>query len=261
MRHLIRFCLITIGLTGLAACGRTHHKVHHWPAQRFYHTGVAALKDGNYHHAIRLFQGLEASYPYGRYAAQAEIVIAYAYYKEGKPTAAASAAKRFIRLHPADPRVAYAYYLEGLIEFNKDKSVIESAFGVNQLRGRDSTAAHNALRAFETVVKKYPHSRYAIDAAERVNYLNDMLARNAVAVARYYYLKGAYIATANRCKQVIEHYPRTPAVADALGLMAMAYDRMGMIGLSTDTTKVLAKNFPDSRYLVKLRKAHILPTR
>ncbi|MHB8253239.1 MAG: outer membrane protein assembly factor BamD [Acidiferrobacter sp.] len=259
MRRLIRLCLI-VGLASLVACGRDHHKTHHWPANRFYAKGVAALKNGNYERAIRLFQGLEASYPYGRYAAQAEIVIAYAYYKAGEPEAAVAATKRFVRLHPTDPRVAYAYYLEGLIDFNKNRSVIEHAFGVNQLRGRDSTASHAALRAFETVVKKYPHSRYATDSAERVNYLTDMLARNNVAVARYYYIHKAYVATANRCKWVIEHYPHTPAVADALGLMAMAYERMGMTRLSLDTARVLALNFPASPYLAKLRRAHVLAT-
>jgi len=258
MRRLIRLCLI-VGLASLVACGRDHHKTHHWPASRFYATGVAALKNGNYERAIRLFQSLEANYPYGRYAAQAEIVIAYTYYKAGEPEAAIDATKRFIRLHPTDPRVAYAFYLKGLINFDKNRSVIEHAFGINQLRGRDSTAAHAALRAFETVVKKYPHSRYATDSAERINYLMDMLARNNISIARYYYIHGAYVATANRCKLVIEHYPRTPAVADALGLMAMAYERMGMTDLSHDAARVLARNFPSSPYLVKLRHAHILP--
>lgn len=257
MRRLLRLCFI-VGFASLAACGRDHHKTHHWPAPRFYASGLAALKDGNYHRAIGLFQELEASYPYGRYAAQAEIVIAYAYYKNSEPTAAIAATTRFIRLHPADPRVAYAYYLKGLIDFNKNRSVVEHAFGVNPLRGRDSTAARDALRAFETVLKKYPHSRYAVDAAERINYLTDMLARNNIQVARYYYIHGAYVATADRCKRVIERYPRTPAVADALGLMAMAYERMGMTNLSRDTAAVLAQNFPASPYLKTLRRAHLV---
>ncbi len=257
MRRLFRVSII-LALASLAACGRDHHKVHHWPAQRLYASGVAALKAGNYHHAIRSFEELEASYPYGRYAAQAEIVIAYAYYKHGDSVAAVSAVKRFIRLHPTDRRVAYAYYLEGIIDFNKNRSLIERAFGVNPLRGRDSTAARAALRAFETVMKKYPESRYAVDAAERANYLIDMLARNNIEVARYYYIHGAYVATVNRCKRVIEHYPRTPAVADALGLMAMSYERMGMTHLSYDTARILARNFPNSPYLKRLRHAHIL---
>ncbi len=257
MRPLSRVCLV-LALAGLTACGRDHHKTHHWPAQRFYARAVSALKADNYHHAVRLLEELEANYPYGRYAAQAEIVIAYAYYKSGQPDAAIAATKRFIRLHPTDPRVAYAYYLEGLVDFHKNSSAIERAFGVNQLEGRDSTALRAALRAFETVVTKYPHSVYATDAAERVNYLIDILARNNIAVARYYYIHGAYVATVNRCKRVIEHYPRTPAVADALGLMAMAYERMGLRDLSRDTARVLARNFPASPYLKRLRRAHIL---
>ncbi len=256
-RPLSRLCL-AVALASLAACGRDHHKVRHWPAQRFYTHAVSALKAGNYHHAVTLLEELEGSYPYGRYAAQAEIVVAYAYYKSGESDAAIAAIKRFIRLHPTDPRVAYAYYLEGLVNFNKNKSIIERTFGVNQLRGRDSTALRAALRAFETVVTKYPHSIYATDSAERANYLIDMLARNDISVARYYYIHGAYVATADRCKRVIEHYPRTPAVADALGLMAMAYQRMGMVHLSRDTARILVRNFPASPYVKRLRRAHVL---
>ncbi|HUW97464.1 MAG TPA: outer membrane protein assembly factor BamD [Acidiferrobacter sp.] len=258
MRYLIRLCLI-VGLVSLVACGRDHHKAHHWPASHLYATGVAALKNGQYEHAITSFQDLEATYPYGRYATQAEIVIAYAYYKAGEPQSAIDAAKRFIRLHPTDPRAAYAYYLKGLIDFSKNRSVIEHAFGVNQFRGRDMSAARAAIRAFEVVVTKYPHSRYATDSAERINYLTDILASNNISIARYYYIKGAYVATVSRCKLVVEHYPHTPAVADALGLMAMAYERMGMTDLSGDAARVLALNFPASPYLAKLRRAHVLP--
>lgn len=257
MRRLI-LPIVIAGLTTLAACGRDHHVVHHWSASRFYDSSISALKGGNYSLAIRRLENLEADYPYGRYAAQAEIVIAYAYYKDGEPDAAIAAAKRFIRLHPTDPRAAYAYYLTGLIEFNKNRSTIEQFFGVNWLRGRDTAAAHAALRAFAVVVHRYPHSRYATDAAERINYLIDMLARNDVAVARYYYTQQAYVAAVHRCKTVIERYPRTPAVADALGIMAMSYARMGLVGLSRDTTRILALNFPASRYLRKLRAAHDL---
>ncbi len=257
MRRLIRFWLI-LGLASLAACGREHHVVHHWPAQRFYQDGVAALKSGNYTMAIRRLQELESDYPYGRYAAQAQIVIAYAYYKNGESDAAIAATKRFIRLHPTDARVPYAYYLMGLVEFNKNRSAIEHFFGVNQLRGRDTTSAHAALRAFGTLVRRYPHSRYAPDAAERMNYLVDMLARNDIGVARYYYTQGAYLATISRCRLVIEHYQHTPAVEDALGLMAMAYARLGLTDLSRSTAQVLALNFPDSTYLRKLERAHIL---
>ncbi|MHB1566621.1 MAG: outer membrane protein assembly factor BamD [Acidiferrobacter sp.] len=257
MRRLIRLFVIA-GLATLAACGRDHHVVHHWSASQFYVSGIKALKGGNYPLAIRRLENLEADYPYGRYAAQAEIVIAYAYYKNGEPDAAIAATKRFIRLHPTDPRAAYAYYLTGIIDFNKNRSTIERFFGVNWLRDRDTTAARAALRAFTVVVHRYPHSRYATDAAERINYLIDMLARNDVVIARYYYTQGAYVAAAHRCKTVIERYPRTPAVADALGIMAMSYDRMGLIGLSHDTTRILARNFPASRYLRKLQTAHDL---
>ena len=66
------------------------------------------------------FEKLEARYPYGRYAQQAQIEIAYAYYKANEPASALAACDRFIKLHPNHPNVDYIYYLKGLVNFNDD---------------------------------------------------------------------------------------------------------------------------------------------
>ncbi len=225
-----------------------------WTAQRYYQEGKAALAAGNYKDAIEYFEGLEARYPYGRYSEQAQMEIAYAYYRDNEPELAIQAAERFIRLHPTHPHVAYAYYLKGIVNVREEK-------GINNLlktRGtkaldRDAKAAHDAYLAFSEVVERFPNSQYARDAALRMAYLNNSLAKYEVEVARYYLDQDAYVAAANRCRYVIENYQRSPAVEDAIGIQALAYKAMGFETLMQDSIRVLETNFPNSNYLAEIK--------
>ncbi len=225
-----------------------------WTAQRYYQEGKAALAAGNYKDAIEYFEGLEARYPYGRYSEQAQMEIAYAYYRDNEPELAIQAADRFIRLHPTHPHVAYAYYLKGIVNVREEK-------GINNLlktRGtkaldRDAKAAHDAYLAFSEVVERFPNSQYARDAALRMAYLNNSLAKYEVEVARYYLDQDAYVAAANRCRYVIENYQRSPAVEDAIGIQALAYKAMGFETLMQDSIRVLETNFPNSNYLAEIK--------
>lgn len=225
-----------------------------WTAQRYYQEGKAALAAGNYKDAIEYFEGLEARYPYGRYSEQAQMEIAYAYYRDNEPELAIQAADRFIRLHPTHPHVAYAYYLKGIVNVREEK-------GINSLlktRGtkaldRDAKAAHDAYLAFSEVVERFPNSQYARDAALRMAYLNNSLAKYEVEVARYYLDQDAYVAAANRCRYVIENYQRSPAVEDAIGIQALAYKAMGFETLMQDSIRVLETNFPNSNYLAEIK--------
>jgi len=225
-----------------------------WTAQRYYQEGKAALAAGNYKDAVEYFEGLEARYPYGRYSEQAQMEIAYAYYRDNEPELAIQAAERFIRLHPTHPHVAYAYYLKGIVNVREEK-------GINNLlktRGtkaldRDAKAAHDAYLAFSEVVERFPNSQYARDAALRMAYLNNSLAKYEVEVARYYLDQDAYVAAVNRCRYVIENYQRSPAVEDAIGIQALAYKAMGFSGLMQDSVRVLETNFPNSNYLAEIK--------
>lgn len=225
-----------------------------WTAQRYYQEGKAALAAGNYKDAIEYFEGLEARYPYGRYSEQGQLEIAYAYYRDNEPELAIQAADRFIRLHPTHPHVAYAYYLKGIVNVREEK-------GINNLlktRGtkaldRDAKAAHDAYLAFSEVVDRFPNSPYARDAALRMAYLNNSLAKYEVEVARYYLNQDAYVAAANRCRYVIENYQRSPAVEDAIGIQALAYKAMGFETLMQDSIRVLETNFPNSDYLAEIK--------
>ena len=203
---------------------------------------------------IEYFEGLEARYPYGRYSEQAQLEIAYAYYRDNEPELAIQACDRFIRLHPTHPHVAYAYYLKGIINVREEKGIntLLKARGTKAL-DRDAKAAHDAYLAFSEVVDRFPNSQYARDAALRMAYLNNSLAKYEVEVARYYLDQDAYVAAANRCKYVIDNYQVSPAVEDALGIQALAYKAMGFKTLMADTVRVLQTNFPNSNYLAEIK--------
>ncbi len=224
-----------------------------WSAERFYQEAKQALASGNYETAIKYYQALEARYPYGRYAEQAILESAYAYYKNDEPALAVAAADRFIRLYPTHPHVDYAYYLKGLAHFRGKRSLFDWLLGgEGDLSDRDPKAASEAYNAFRELVERFPESRYAADARQRMAYLYEAQARHEVEVARFYYERGAYVAAVNRAKYALEHYPRAPATEDALGLLALSYRKMGLAKLSEDARRVLALNFPDSRYLEEL---------
>lgn len=233
-----------------------------WSPQRFYAEAKEAMATGNYETAIEQYETLEARYPYGRYAEQAQLEIAYAYYKNSEPTLAISAADRFIRLHPTHPHVDYAYYLKGLVNFQNRGNPFASLFGAKiTASDRDTRAAREAHAAFKELVNRFPNSPYAKDANQRMTYLFDALAQYEIKVARFYYDRDAYIAAINRCKYVLKNFQRTHATEDALGIQAKAYKHMGVVELARDSLRVLKKNFPESRYIKEYDEVKVKATK
>ncbi len=218
-----------------------------WTAERIYQEGAAMMVDKDYEKAIVYFQKLESRYPHGRYATQAQLETAYAYYKKQEPVLAVAAADRFIKLHPNHPNVDYAYYLKGLAVFN-ERGIIEK-LSAQQISDRDPRSLKDSFTTFKELVTKYPKSRYAKDATQRMVYLANSLADHELHVARYYMKRQAYVAAINRTKYVLEYYPQSPAVEEALVIMISAYDLMGMDDLKNDTMRIFKTNYPDSPML------------
>jgi outer membrane protein assembly factor BamD len=219
-----------------------------WSASRLYSEARQALDGRDYERAVKLYEKLEARYPYGRYAQQAQIEIAYAYYKDEEVQSAIAAADRFIKLHPNHPNVDYMYYLKGLANFNDDLGIL-GFIGGQDLSERDPKAARAAFDAFKDLVQRFPESRYTPDAIQRMNYLVNALAAHEVHVARYYLTRGAYVAAANRVQYALKTYPQAPANEEGLLIMVKAYDALGMQDLRNDAERVMIKNFPNSKYL------------
>ncbi len=218
-----------------------------WSAEKLYTAAKEAISEGGYDAGIKYFEKLESRYPYGRYAQQAQLEVAYAYYKKEEIASALAACDRFIRLHPNHPNVDYAYYLKGLANFNEDLGLL-GRLSNQDLTERDPGAAADSFDAFKILVTRYPKSRYTPDATLRMNYLVNALASHEVHVARYYMKRGAYVAAINRAQNAIKTYPNAPANEEALFIMVKAYDLMGMNDLRDDAERVMRKNFPKSVY-------------
>ncbi len=249
-RILAVFVALSLGVL-LAACGMLDDKsddTKGWSAQKLYAEARAALDSRSYETAIGYYQKLEGRFPYGRFAQQAQMELAYAYYKDKDPAGAITAAERFIKNHPQHPNVDYLYYIKGVANFNDDLGISGFVSG-QDMSERDPKAARDAFDAFKELVVKFPDSKYTPDAIQRMNYLVNALAAHEVHVARYYMKRGAYVAVANRTQYALKTYPQAPANEEGLLLLVKAYDALGMKDLRADAERVMLKNYPDSKFL------------
>ncbi|QKS30984.1 MAG: Outer membrane protein assembly factor BamD [Accumulibacter sp.] len=221
-----------------------------WSANKLYTEAKEALNDGSYAKAVKYFEKLESRYPYGRYAQQAQIDIAYAYWKDQEPASAIAACDRFIKLHPNHPNVDYVYYLKGLINFNEDLGIL-GIVSNQDMTERDPKGARESFDAFRELVTRFPDSKYTPDAILRMKYLVNALASLELHVARYYMKRGAYLAAANRAQYAVLNYPAAPANEEALFIMVKAYDALGLTDLRDDAERVMRRNFPNSAYYVR----------
>jgi outer membrane protein assembly factor BamD len=210
-------------------------------AEELYHQAKTELDDGNFASAIKLYETLQSRYPYGQYAQQSMLEMAYAYYRQGEPDPAMSTADRFIKQFPNNPHVDYAYYVKGLATFNGEISVLSSIAGQDPSE-RDPQAAQDSFKAFKELVTRFPNSKYTPDARLRMQYLVNALARHELHVASYYLRRGAYIAAVNRAQDILKQYPNSPSTHEALKVMVDAYDALGMTELRDDAKRVLANN-------------------
>ena len=211
------------------------------PVEEIYSQAKQELNDENYESAIKLYETLQSRYPYGRYAQQALLEVAYAYYRQGEAEMSISAADRFIKQYPNNPYVDYAYYVKGLANFRGEISIINSFSGQDQTE-RDPKAAQDSFAAFKDLVNRFPNSKYAPDSRVRMQYLINTLAKYELHVASYYLRRGAHIAAVNRAQGILTQYPNSTSTRDALKILAQAYDAMGMTDLRDDARRVLAKN-------------------
>ena len=218
-------------------------------AEELYQDAKDSMLKKNWETAIERLRTVEARYPYGVYAEQAQLDTVYVYYRSEQTGLALAAADRFIKLHPTHPSVDYAHYLKGLASFSENKSLLGKLMGHDDLSDRDATAIRNAKAAFEEVYTLFPDSQYAPDSKKRAKYLLSSLAKNEITIANYYYSREAYVAVVNRAKGIIENYSSTPSVEEALALMMFSYHKMGFDDLSSDSRRVLELNFPNSAYL------------
>jgi outer membrane protein assembly factor BamD len=240
--------LLSLALAGCGLFSTPDDETVGWSAQKLYGEAKDAMQGKDFQKAIKYLEKLEARFPYGRFAQQAQLEVAYAYWKDNERASALAAADRFIKLYPNHPSVDYAYYLKGLINFNELQGLL--SFLTNpDMTDRDPKATREAFESFKEVVNRFPDSKYAADSAARMRYLVNALASHEVHVARYYMRRSAYVAAANRAQFAIQHYPQAPAIEEAVFILVKAYDALGMSDLRDAADRVMQTNFPNSDYL------------
>ncbi len=210
--------------------------------EALYARAQSSMRSQDFGDAIRVYEALTARYPFTDQARQARLDIIYAYYRNREKESAIDAAETFIRENPTHPRVDYAWYLKGLVDFERTPYRIERWLRVD-LTERPPTTARKSFQAFRTVVDQYPKSAYAADARKRMTYLRNRLADYEMQVARYYAERGAWVAAAQRSKLTIEQYDGAPAVQEALATLVRAYHNLGYNELEANAQKVYTENF------------------
>lgn len=216
-----------------------------WPAGKLYREAKEMMAAGDYEKCVQYLEKLESRYPFGVYAQQAQIEIAYAYYRNNDQPQALAAVERFIKLHPNHPNIDYMYYLRGLINFNDRVGILNFAFK-QDLSERDPKAAQEAFDSFRVLVNRFPESIYSADAKIRMQYLINMLSRYEIHVAKYYYKRGAYVAALNRVQGSLTKYPDVSSSEEALYIMVRCYDKLGLNDLRDDANRIFQQNYPDS---------------
>ncbi len=237
--------LLSLFIVGTIGCATIEEdKTADWSARKLYLEAKKEMSASRFSNAIDYFTKLEARYPYGSYAQQAQLDIAYVHYKAEEPEAAIAAADRFIKLHPQHKNVDYAYYLRGLASYNIEPGTIERWTGQEDRAERDPQRTRESFNYFRTLVTRFPETQYRKDAIMRMYALRNSLAQHEIFVANYYLRRGIYLAAVNRAKYVIENYAKTEAVTDALMIMIEAYRQLELPDLATDAERVLELNQP-----------------
>jgi len=238
-----------ISVFALSSCATTDEETFEdsdKTAAALYEEAKSALAQEDYETAIQKLESLEARFPFGKYAQQAQLDMAYAYYKFEEPESSISSASRFIKLYPRHPHADYAYYLKGLVKFTQGQSIFDGLTSQDPSQ-RDPEAASKSFQFFSELIQRYPDSKYAKDAAERMVYLRNNLAKHELNAARHYMNRKAYLAAANRAKYIVENFQSTPAISDALLVMVSAYKALRLDDLANDTQRVYDLNFANKK--------------
>ncbi len=218
------------------------------PVEALYDKGHRSMENGNWSGAVETYKRLVAQYPYGPYTEQALMETAYAQFKSGANDEAISTIDRFIRTYPTHRNIAYLYYLRGLVNSNRDTVFLQKVWTLDASR-RDLATPNVGFTDFQTVVTRYPNSRYAADARARMQELRNLFARHEVDTAVYYLRRGAWVAAATRAKYLLETYPQTQYQNDAVATLAEAYTQLGNETLAADARRVLQQNDPNHPWL------------
>lgn len=250
LKRLTRAAIALVAVALIVGCGTFKGDVDPtagWSADRLYKDARTEISGGNWKDARTRLEALEARYPFGGYAQQALIDLAYVNWKDEEPEQALAAIDRFQQQYPNHAGTDYMLYLKGLVTFTPPSANFTKITRQDPSE-RDPKGLRESYEAFNELIKRYPDSRYTVDAKKRVTWLVSTLAQNEVHVAQYYYERGAYLAAANRAQTVVTDFQGVAIAEKALYIMYLSYEKLNLPQLRDDAKRVLDQNFPNSKY-------------
>lgn len=249
MNNILRLFTISTLIIFTVGCSSKKNEapaVDDKPPVELYKDAQKELESANYEKATEVLEALDSRYPFGPHSDQVQVDLIYTYYKRDETALALASIDRFIRLNPTHPDLDYLYYLRGLTHMATDQQLFQNMFGIDRFN-RDPTHSLQAFKDFKHLISFYPNSQYALDAQLRMVFIKDRLARYEISIAEWYIQREAYIAAINRSKLVLNNYPDTASVEDALGIMVFAYRELGLVEPRENALAVLKLNYPKSR--------------
>ena len=236
--HPLRSAVAAAFLLALAACGSDKEEEYvERPVEELYNEGFDSLHAGENDDAAGFFDEVERQHPYSTWATRAQLMAAYAHYREARYDDALNAIDRFLSLHPGHQSAPYAYYLRALCYYEQIADVT-----------RDQKNTELALGALSEVVRRYPGTDYARDAQLKIDLTYDHLAGKDMEIGRFYLTRGEYQAAINRFRRVIEQYQTTTHVPEALHRLTEAYLALGIVDEAQTAAAVLGHNYPGSEW-------------
>ena len=247
MLYIIKNTLLSLIILTLIACANNEESAEEEfinDLVRAYETAQTAVEAGNFRRAIGIFESIQSRFPFSDLSNQIQLELIYAYYKSNAKEQTIDQTEAFIRENPTSPKIDYALYIQALSYFDEEPDILEKTFrkDMNKRPPQDVEKAYSIL---ERLVSRYPASEYAADAELRMIYLKNRLAAYENIVADYYMRSGAYVAALNRAKTALEQYNGVPSNRGSLDIMILAYEKLGMFDLASDTRRILAENYSD----------------
>ncbi|MFT5813197.1 MAG: outer membrane protein assembly factor BamD [Psychroserpens sp.] len=245
-------CLaLVLVLTGCSGTSEEDiKKVPDQSAQALFADARGALDNGLYQKAIQILSAIDSRFPYGPISHQVQLDLIYAYYKSGNAAQGLALTDRFLRLNPEHTNLDYVYYMRALISVATQENLFQNLAGIDR-SDRDPTAARDAFKDLKVLLEKYPNSKYAADSRQRMIGIKSRLAKYELSVARYYLKREAYVSSANRGKYIVEYFSPSPETEDALEIMIVCYEKLGLTDLQINAKQVLAANYPNNSLVAK----------
>jgi outer membrane protein assembly factor BamD len=205
-----------------------------------YLAAKAKLDKGDAAAAAALFDEVERQHPYSAWARRAQLMSAFSYYVSRDYSKSIQSAQRFLSIHPGNKDAAYAYYLVALCYYEQISDV-----------SRDQKVTQQALQALNDIVRRYPDTRYAVDARLKIDLVNDHLAGKEMDIGRFYERSGKWVAAQVRFRNVIEHYQTTSHTAEALFRLVETNLALGIPEEAQKNAAVLGANYKGSEWYEK----------